>query len=71
MENGNPFGGLTCTILDTIVCVYEGACVNQTSWERGVEGVGVKREVKKMILPLFFHYIISLKDTIHGDGKEK
>lgn len=33
--------------------MYEGACVNQTSGERGVEGVGVKREVKKMILPLF------------------
>lgn len=54
-----------CTIMDTIVCVRGSVCAQ--AGERGVEGVGAKREVKKMILSLFFHYIISLKDTTCGD----
>lgn len=58
-----------CTIMDTIVCVRGSVC--ERTGERGVERVGTKREAKKTILPLFFHYIISLKDTTCGDEEKR
>lgn len=48
-----PFGRLTCTITDPIVCVRGSVCESDEQGRGGVERVAVKREVKTMILPLF------------------
>lgn len=69
MENGNPFGGLTCTILDTIVCVRGSVCESDERGEGGWRG-GREKRGQENDSSSFFHYIISLKDTTRGDGKE-
>ncbi len=65
-----PFGRLTCTITDPIVCVRGSMCESDERGRRGVEGWPWKRG-QDNDSSSFFYYIISLKDTPHGDGEEK